>query len=75
MKIKIKNKNTKESKITYPCLMSYKDNDQLIVLFTDTHTGVVLRTNDINNPVGAIENDWVSQSFKPFKGKITLSND
>lgn len=69
MKIEVKNPESKE--IEYPCLM--EDTLDTIVLFTKKSVGTVVASKAYS--LGYTSKDWPMRIFKPFKGKITLSND
>ena len=70
MKIEI---NREERDVKYPCLMEGKKGD-LIVLFVSDGVGVALNDETGNYSEDWVVNDWVMDTFVPFKGSITLSN-
>ena len=60
-----------KKEIEYPCLM---ENNGTIVLFTDDETGMVLADESGACYVGEHSDNWATDNFNPFTGKITLSN-
>jgi len=67
MRVEVKKENTI---LLFPCLMiGYED---IIVLFTKPNCGVLIKTNWSNS--GDYHENWDMKKFKPFNGKVTLSN-
>ncbi len=88
MKIEVENaqQNEQVDWNKNPQLVEYKDNTRgiLIIAFlsnledsADNFKGICLIDEDKISPykIGTISEDWFKDSFKPFYGKITLSND
>ena len=75
MKVEI-NKTEEKQEIKYPCLMKHLNSD-LVVLFNNHYCGmVVVETNNNEfDKIGKYYEEWIIDSFTPFKGSITLSND
>ena len=73
MKSEIIQEQPEDTAIEYPCLMQWKCGD-LLVLFTSYTKGTVV-FEDAGYKVGYYTNDWQYMNFKPFKGKLVLSND
>ena len=71
MKFKIEKSANKD--IDYPCLMESISERNLVILFTDPNTGVCVYSCFLQG--GVIRSDLDLANFKPFNGKITLSND
>lgn len=61
-----------ERKTGYPKLMK-SESSETVVLFTSEGTGVVVHTG--NHRLGYFSSDWKELNFRPFNGKIQLSND
>ncbi len=60
------------AKSGYPCLKI--TNQGRIVLFTKEGTGVALVNGEVGHtPLGDYKEGWAEDSFKLFRGKITLS--
>lgn len=74
MNIKIKESYTNPSQ-TYPWIGVYRDDEDLMVLFTSPATGICLREKKTNHGVGKYNTIWSELNFKPFYGEITLSNN
>jgi hypothetical protein len=66
----------KSSKIEYPCLMTTKEGD-VIVLCSSEDEGTVLVNNNNTavRPMGYHGRTWNSTYFIPFKGSITLTQE
>jgi len=51
---------------------------ELIVLFTDETTGIVIASNLSNRPLGSIDSNWAEASdnltWELFNGVVELSN-
>jgi hypothetical protein len=71
MKVEINEKET-QGEVKYPCLM--KSEKGLIVLFNAPECGIVLKGNDVHER-GHYSSNWNMDSFEPFNGTITLSNE
>jgi hypothetical protein len=67
MELKIHSKNNP----TYPCLKQNNQCPSLIVLFTDTKTGIVIRS-DSTWKVGHYANDWAENKFTVISGTISF---
>lgn len=69
---------TAEGTYLFPKLMIRNiPNSQIIVLFTDLTSGVVIHSNDSNYSVGKYLDNWRSlkgSSWKEFNGNIVMSN-
>lgn len=63
---------TEEKEITYPCLMKSIHNG-IIVLFTDKNTGMQVSGQGAYH-MGYHSQGWLSRSFIPFTGTVTLKN-
>ena len=82
MKSIVHKNKTIGSKITYPILMRCKDiipkGKELIVLFTNKNTGIVIASNLSNRPIGSIDSNWTEASdtstWELFNGVVELSN-
>ena len=86
MKIEVENaqQNEQVDWTKNPQLLEYKDETKgvLVVAFLedlggDYFKGICLIDEDKISPykIGTISEDWYKEYFKPFHGKITLSND
>ena len=73
MKSEIIQEQPEDAAIEYPCLMQWKSGD-LLVLFTSYTKGTVVFEGD-GHSMGYYSNSWQHGNFKPFKGKLVLSND
>ena len=73
MKSEIIQEQPEDTAIGYPCLMQWKYGD-LLVLFTSYTKGTVVFAGN-GHQVGHYSTDWQHYKFKPFKGKLVLSND
>lgn len=65
-------------KITYPCLREYDNLDktgECIVFFHKEQCGIVVYTENSDNPVGEYNTEWYMPSFKPYKGGINIFNE
>lgn len=71
MKVEVKDK---EHKHKYPWIGIHSDNN-VIVLFVKSNTGVCLHRGDSIYPVGDWSYTWDEKEFNIFTGQITLSND
>jgi hypothetical protein len=71
MKIEITEPSDKEE-VKFPCLMISKNGR--IVLFHAYEKGIALNDWASSN-IGDYSESWFMPTFKPFKGKVTLSND
>lgn len=56
----------------YPCIKSYKDNKNLVVLFYGERSGVVVYSD--YGREGEHATYWEEDKFIPFNGTIELSN-
>lgn len=76
MKSEIIQEQPEDTTIEYPCLMQHYKL-KFVVLFINSTTGTVvaLMEEDCSWPVGYHSAAWYASSFKPFKGKLVLSND
>ena len=63
---------SKESVISYPCLML--STEGRIVLFNKSGCGVVVSAKGTAFPLGHYSDDWYMPHFKPFNGSVTLEN-
>lgn len=70
MKVTVKKK---EDSTEYPCIMESKDS-MLILLFEKEREGTVLDERETGYRRGYHAASWDMSSFKPFEGKIILSN-
>jgi hypothetical protein len=59
--------------LAFPCLLVSQGSD-IIVLFTEDSTGTVVSGNGAYR-VGEFCKTWNMNTFKPFSGTVTLSND
>jgi hypothetical protein len=64
---------------TYPTLKRYNGNDKdkinMVVLFTDRNTGVVIYSDNENKrKIGEVRTNWVESVFKLCNESITLKN-
>ena len=76
MKSEIIQEQPEDSAIEYPCLMQLNSNPEFIVLFSSDTTGMVILNGHSHCwEVGDYSNKLVVGNFKPFKGKLVLSND
>jgi hypothetical protein len=66
MKTKIKETNEKD----YPCLKSFNNKDELIVLFTSRKIGTCVH----GERLGDYATDWCDENFTPFNKEIILTN-
>ena len=69
--------NIKEEKVSledikYPCLMKSVVSGS-IMLFTKHGEGIVIKSS--HNEEGEFDKDWCMDSFKLFKGSVTIEND
>jgi hypothetical protein len=62
--------NRFKNKNKYPYIGEYCDSFSL-VLFVAQNTGICIDPNSD----GALEDNWDEIKFKPFNGKVTLSNN
>ena len=74
MKIEIENAEEVEKEITYPCLMEGLFGPKLLILFKDENSGICLQSPHNHQTMQSFSYLDAS-NYKPFKGKITLSND
>lgn len=78
MKVRITKQGDVEKTLTFPILMKYSasvEDGELIILFTDDVTGVILvAEGDWGFNVGDVS-DWAFSEFSPFEDVLTLSND
>jgi len=58
----------------FPKLMVMQP-ESVIVLFTNSGTGIVLSTGNNCYPLGYLHNDWNMIFFTDYTGSITLEND
>lgn len=79
MKIELIESKQESDKIKYPILMKDTKSD-MVVLFVSANEGTII--NGINRAgcsIGKYDDDWISaenkNEWKPFKGKIVLSNE
>lgn len=73
----IKVNETKNVEKVYPYIGEMDANNTgLLVLFTTSEMGTVLRSGTGRNKydVGSYRTDWLQFNFKPFNGDVTLSN-
>lgn len=73
MKVEVKQDGENPLYPLYPRLMKFHDNVNFIVLFISREEGVVLKSDDINKPIGYYANDWYMENFTDFKGSITIT--
>jgi hypothetical protein len=74
-----------ESLTSYPCLKESQSDPGLVVLFTEPGIGTVVATPSPTWKLGERENEgngwtqhgvrWCEHDFKPYAGKVELSND
>lgn len=62
-----------EQTVKYPCLMVRED-QKLVILFTEKYTGIVLNPGTSPYRIGAMSDSFNMNYFKPFNGTIELSN-
>lgn len=62
----------REKEITYPCLMISRE--KAVVLFYRRDEGVCLK-HSILEEIGKYADYWDITQFKPFTGKVVLSNE
>lgn len=76
MKIEI-NEQSKQAEVKYPCLMQRNNINarNQIVFFECESIGMVVASEEPTQPIGHHREDWLMNTFHPFKGSITLSND
>lgn len=72
MKSEIIQDKPEDTVIEYPCLM--QGIDGFVVLFAAKSVGIVVKENK-NYNIGFYSEGWFMSHFKPFKGKLVLSND
>ncbi len=70
MKVEVNKKKT-EKELEFPCLM-IDESDGHIVFFKSEGVGVSITNRD---SMAFYNETWFMDTFKPFKGSITLSND
>jgi hypothetical protein len=83
MKTKM-NVGTSTMKPQYPRVMRYigenfsQTKKELVVLFTDEHTGICIHVNCVCRKLGEYDNNWVlasdRMSWVPFVGSIEFDN-
>jgi len=63
-----------ETKEEYPCLKISQENK--VVLFSAYKRGVVVnpRPDSVDQRLGYYSEGWAMSCFKPFNGKVILSN-
>jgi len=60
-------------KDTYPMLKIAENGE--IVLFTNGYTGTLIKPSEVvTRPIGLYADNWIKPNFRPFTGKVTLSN-
>ncbi len=69
----LEKEKAQEPEIVYPCLMV--SNIGNIVLFSQAHTGTLVRADRQTKSLGYVSTGWAMGDFKPFTNKIVLSND
>lgn len=76
MKVTLENKSKVVPELTFPCLRAWKDNPDLIVLFTSPTVGTVVR-GTLNRKVGDYDTVWDSNSknWIHLEGRLILEND
>lgn len=67
------NKKESKPKCKYPYLGIYKD--ELVVLFSEEKTGVVVVGDGRANKIAYYSRDWAEEVFTPLKGEIVLTNE
>ena len=75
MKVEV-NESKTEKKIEFPCLMIHEKTGNVIIATGKTscnYIGVMVNQDELHG-IGRYSETWVD-TFKPFKGSITLSND
>jgi hypothetical protein len=55
----------------YPCIGRYPDN--MLVLFTDQHTGTVIHQGHSSHKMGTHKDYWIN-TWEKFDSKVTLTN-
>ena len=65
--------NKKEQSRNYPYLGELGF-DNLVILFTEPRTGIVVSQGN-GWDIGDNNDSWNESDFKPFNGKVILSND
>lgn len=70
MKVEVK-RQPEQKALPFPKLMKYNNGD-LIVLFTEKEKGVVINSID-DFRIGTYAEDWIMDSFRDFKGSITIT--
>ena len=74
-------KGTIEKNITYPSLKVHtnKENESIIVLFTERNTGTIVYSERPDQLVGEYGGRdaccWIEEDFYAFNGTIELSNN
>lgn len=72
--VKVEEKET-EIRKKYPCLMEIGlPSEKIIVLFYEEKCGIVVNNNP-HYQIGHYDNVWCESDFKPFSGKVILSNE
>ena len=75
MKVELIKEEEIKKDIQYPCLMQYKDEeDMFIVFFICDSTGVVVGSGK-HYTNGDYSDYWKMSCFMPYKGKVVLEND
>ena len=75
MKVELIQKEEIKKEIKYPCLMQYKDEeDMFIVFFIFESEGMVVGSCK-NYSNGHYSRRWRMSDFIPYKGKVVLEND
>lgn len=63
-----------KKEITYPCLMEGCTSGDIVLFVNDTH-GTVVKEGRFGYNLGSHHKGFIQGNFKPFKGKVILSND
>lgn len=72
MKSTVDNKSSRE--FPYPKMMIREDSGGLIVLFTSSGKGTVMKAGSTTHSIGWHTGDWVSDGWKDFSGRVILEN-
>ena len=75
MKVELIQKGEFKKEIEYPCLMQYKDEEEIfIVFFISESVGFVVgECKSYGN--GFYASCWGMSDFTPYEGKVILQND
>ena len=71
--MKVEVNKDEEGCLDYPLLM--KSWNGQVVLMTGWERGIVIDGGITDHKIGKYIDQWDMEAFKPFEGKITISND